>query len=886
MGMLWLLTPRSFHPSTDLIGFPVFADFNIDLHFKAYLIAAIGFPLLAAWLFLRLRRVRLPWEKTTPVWFQPWLPEVPEPRVSPTAWTARAGRLLRLWFTGFVFGLGTVAVAQGHFLAQTIVVCAFYAGLVYTLALWIRKRVPDGKDVGASWVNSILSAGLPFAVFGVSEGARVGADRHPWFPFWLAALATLGLGLWIVRRLKDVRDARGAADVECDIFFLVVVPIFLFVANGETPMGRSWLHLHHDGESLVTSALLRQGAFPWRDFLFQHGLLQDPISGWIGHVLFEDSIWGADAGMGLIGKPLFVLSQYPLLYVLFRGQPWLLLLTSILLPWVSPLVFDGFNFRFLLLSPLFALAVTAFTRKSVKLAALAGALSVVLVIGTPEAVLVPLCLAIGYAAYEAFHREPSEHWKRAYRWTLAAGKGALGATVIWFVFLALFGALGAYLRCYMDLAAGHQYAVGIPIPWGAASWFPKAVLFPWVVYYGSIAFLLARFRGGRFLPVDAAMLAWNLFAILYYRKFLARADEHILAHVALAMPLCFWMAAAFVGWAERQAERRLPQKYRGLGLQPVGLGLFLSVVLIWAGAIAWRFDSFPARYAKPPETRSPVARWGYGDMKATSRQIVAELQSFLVANVKPEEKVFDFTNEPALFHYLLGLPVPLIHQYPYANLKGQRDLIAEIAEKRPEWIVYLSAGPYARFDNVPSQVRYYETSKAILQNYRVFAAFSHHAIFIRDDLRREKPKGPGILAPGRANFFEPCDWGYSLSHNVARRYGKSEPILFSTMPQTEGQVTEIQVSREKAAAAEALEIEFEKVTEDAFVLTDGSLDQHGVIQFRTLAAGVGSIRVPVSSCLQWKSFAGDTLYLHYRFPQEIRSVRLIGVPPTRNLSGS
>jgi hypothetical protein len=108
------------------------------------------------------------------------------------------------------------------------------------------------------------------------------------------------------------------------------------------------------------------------------------------------------------------------------------------------------------------------------------------------------------------------------------------------------------------------------------------------------------------------------------------------------------------------------------------------------------------------------------------------------------------------------------------------------------------------------------------------------------------------------------------------RSGKAEAALFSTAGFGTGQVTEIQVSRERAAKAEAVEIEFERTTEDAFTLSDGNLNvsnANGAIQFRTLAGGRASYRIPVSSCLQWKSFVGDTLYLAYRHPQEIRAVR-------------
>ncbi len=891
MALVWLVTPRGFNPSTDLMGYPLFANFNIDLYFKAYLLEAIGMPLFAAWIFLRLRRHRFSWEQFTPVWFESWLKDVPEPKVSPTTWASRVGRMMRLWFTGFVFGLGTVCYGHGNFFAQTLLVAVLYGGLVYGAALWIRRRVPDGNEIGASWVNALFSAAIPFVLYGASQATRVGTDGHPWFPFWLAAAATVGLAVWISRRLGRVRDAASAAALERKVFFGLVFPVFIFVLTAETPVARTWLHLHHDGESLVTSLLLRQGGFPWRDFLFQHGLLQDPIFAWVGHRFFEDTVWGADAGVSLIAKPLFFLSQYVLLCLFFRRRPWLLTLTAVLLPWVWPIVFDGFNFRFLFLYPLFFLATLALARRSARLAAFTGAGAIALVVATPEALFVPFGLFCGFFGFEAFNRIPSERWFKALRITKAGLAGGTLFLVGWLAFLAVFGALGAYISCYVNLAAGHIYAVGIPIPWKITNWFTLAVLFPWIVYFSSLLFLAFRVRAGKLLPLDAVMFGWNVFAILYYRKFLARADEHILAHVSLALPLVYWMMAEGVAWVDRQWEHRLPAEYRGRGLQPMGLALMAVLLIPLSRSVWWHFESLPARYAKPAAVRSSLSRWGYGELGKDSLRIVRELRDFFVTHKLAGEKVFDFTNEPALFHYLLELPVPLRHQYPYANAREQRRIGEELDREKPEWIVYLSSAPFARFDGVPAQTRYYELSRQVLKSYRVFAVFSHHVILIRDDLRREKVAVRGLVDNGQANFFEGCDWGFALAHGLAWRTGRADTVLFSTSSSANGQMTEIQLPRDKASKAEALEIEFERVVPDAFTLSDGHLNvssDKGAINFRTLTAGRVAYRVPVSSCLQWKAFTGDTLYLAYLHPQEIRAIRLIGATtnatPDRTLS--
>ena len=105
---------------------------------------------------------------------------------------------------------------------------------------------------------------------------------------------------------------------------LVAGSVLVFLMTSRVIGDLSNFDAFHEGESLVTATLLRNGAFPWRDVLFIHGLLQDGLSGLVGFTLFEDSRWGASAGFLLVVLPLCFVATWVLLTRLV-GDNWVLL---------------------------------------------------------------------------------------------------------------------------------------------------------------------------------------------------------------------------------------------------------------------------------------------------------------------------------------------------------------------------------------------------------------------------------------------------------------------------------------------------------------------------------------------------------------------------------
>jgi len=78
---------------------------------------------------------------------------------------------------------------------------------------------------------------------------------------------------------------------------------------------------------LFGASLVVRGYFPWRDFLFTHGLLPDVLTGSLGRAVFGDSVWGDWAIHSVILFPLFWVSVYLFAVWVSRRNPRFLALT-------------------------------------------------------------------------------------------------------------------------------------------------------------------------------------------------------------------------------------------------------------------------------------------------------------------------------------------------------------------------------------------------------------------------------------------------------------------------------------------------------------------------------------------------------------------------------
>ena len=115
-----------------------------------------------------------------------------------------------------------------------------------------------------------------------------------------------------------------------------------------------------DMQSVVGADLLSRGYFPWSDFLFIHGLFEDALRSSVGFGLFERSLWGTYAALGMVWIPLTWLGVYWIGIWASRGRAAPLLAVTVLLVWGA--VHVGPSYRWVAMSVVWLLLGEAVRR--------------------------------------------------------------------------------------------------------------------------------------------------------------------------------------------------------------------------------------------------------------------------------------------------------------------------------------------------------------------------------------------------------------------------------------------------------------------------------------------------------------------------------------------
>src|SRR5207302_144912 len=94
--------------------------------------------------------------------------------------------------------------------------------------------------------------------------------------------------------------------------------------------------------------------------------------------------------------------------------------------------------------------------------------------------------------------------------------------------------------------------------------------------------------------------------------------------------------------------------------------------------------------------------------------------------------VFDFSNDPGLYYYLLGRG-PRTKYYHVSMAipeAAQDDLIAELRSNRPKLVVFTDDRyGLPGWDGIPNMVRHYDVSQYILDNYRPLVSIRGQVLY-------------------------------------------------------------------------------------------------------------------------------------------------------------
>ena len=782
-----LLTNSPEPPTTDVVGYPIFSNFNIRNYFTAYYAIVGFFPVAALLIFLGLTRMGPRIGLAVPASRGSLRPAgapsaderilEPQPSLSGVPpvlrWTVRAGRSA---FAGAVLGM-EAGIVFGHIWLSLVLgaaVCGLVAALV--AAAWGKWGEAGGSlEARLAAVNAVAAsatiAGLAVvsAHTGVAIVSEGSVDGYPWFPFWLGLPIGIALMGFVALRVRSAASATRVLAIERRALLFLAAPVGLFLLIAALPGDLGPIEMFESGQGLVGAKLIGDGWLPWRDVVPAHGLLLDAANPGLGFALFENSYWGGRAaGYSLISAPLYLAGTFLLFAYLFRRNTPFLLFSGLVIVGTT---FAPADVRFFLWPPILLLLAANLNRPTRPRSVALAFLVVTQAIVTPEAATTVLAVAVVLAAYELYSRKPGSQISTAFQRTLwFAGAGTLFAAAF-AAYMSSRGALDDFIYITISLAQGHVLTGGISprVLFESDFEFGFEAIAPLVALLISFAYVVARLRLRRvFATEDWVMAAVALFLIPYYLKFLSYMDSPHLDQVfGIALPLLLYITYRLVVFAEQWIRGRWARNRSLQALHPVSLVIAVTVAVIVWGKVDDRIGNAEARFRPAVAAPSVYPKVGYSSAPFDP-VMYRDLKRVVDAYLDPSDRIFDFTNAPTLYYYLLDrepatryIVVLVAH-----SEKLQDDLVDELRKSPPKLVVFDSGTTgLTNWDGIPNMVRHYAVSRWILDHYRPLLTTHTTSFYVRRDMPSaaqvglhltEKPNTRGVPFSG-----QPCTWGYA-----------------------------------------------------------------------------------------------------------------------------
>ncbi|HEX6507623.1 MAG TPA: hypothetical protein VF221_08335, partial [Chloroflexota bacterium] len=191
-------------------------------------------------------------------------------------------------------------------------------------------------------------------------------------------------------------------------------------------------------------------------------------------------------------------------------------------------------------------------------------------------------------------------------------------------------------------------------------------------------------------------------------------------------------------------------------------------VLTGHGGLPALLGAVASQYHQLQPSEPVIPRLGYAS--GLDLGTYRDLQRILGKYLRPGDWVFDFSNEPALYYYLLGYQ-PHTRYYHISMAipeVAQKDVIAQLERDPPRLIVFDNAllGIPA-WDYVENMVRHYDVSQYILDHYRPLLSTHTQLLLapVSSDLSAAQASALPLSEPVVTDdlYFSasPCDWGYA-----------------------------------------------------------------------------------------------------------------------------
>jgi hypothetical protein len=796
----------------------------------------------------------------------------------------------------------TSADPHGHLTLLGIAAGAVVVAVTVLVAAGLRRREePAGTalrealartNAVACTVVSVVSMWL----FARSAAAVLpGGARQGWgyLPAWVAlvlGIASVAVVVWLARR-------RPVVDLERSVLVYVVGGALFFVLTSRLAPGVTVFHGFDDAQGLVGADLLTRGYFPWRDFLFIHGLFDDVLRSAAGFPLFGHTIWGAQAVTLAVWVPLCWVGLYFLAAWSGRGRSVTVLAVALPLLAMSP-GWEGQTFSFVrwvgtpfvLLSLGAALGERSPVRRTVVMTVVLFADAVLV----PEASLLVLAVAVVLVLSDLSRRTPEDSWVAALRrtWTFVVTGGLL--TVAWAVFLYANGALGAFVDYFVLFVPDHDATAATPVT-------HSTVGFPRFVLVIAITFLLVVLLGNRIVTRKHlserqwVLAAATIFAGLYVEKALGRWDRpHVLESIFGGLPMVVIGGAMLLSAADDQISARVRA---GLASRPPALAAAvrpLSALLALAclPAVLHLAVDTPSHNKVALTSLRSDPRIGYDAEAGPVRRTAADLRAAM-DELQPRGPVFDFSNSPGYVHFLLRRePANRFTNVSFAlTPQSQKLLLDELRAGPPDLVVFDSGRLGAsRWDHIGNDVRTYLVSQYLLDGWTPVRSVDGFLLMMPDKLvgHGAIPRPTRQETQGLYDSTPACSWGYSADYLSSTPSGHRLVLPLQPVGGGSSDGDRVSVARVPKGVDLAdyalLDAQADTAIGDAHLTLsdrrtggDGRAGSRAEIRFRALPFAGSHVAVRVGSCLQWHGYSGHRLYVTQHNGTPVTRLVLSGV---------
>jgi hypothetical protein len=391
----------------------------------------------------------------------------------------------------------------------------------------------------------------------------------------------------------------------------------------------------------------------------------------------------------------------------------------------------------------------------------------------PESSFQAIAVIVVVVGSDLVHRDPAAGWRIAARRSIAFFGTGAALALVWAVFLALNHSLGSFLQYYLIFGPGHDAAGAIPRA-------VKAKLFMGFFYLTialvvlTLATVAWRLAGRRAWSArDWVTVAAAITSGLYQEKALGRFDGgHLLQTIGVALPLWILWAATILDAADGLVVALLERLQNLRAAAPL---LRRSVTVACLLYTMFHVQRIPELLWHVPQndkqrvySLDQVPLVGYSAPNVPDPALVSDLTKVLDTYAGHTGTLFDNTNDPGYFYYLLGrAPASaFIHVSMAEPEYAQQVLIGQLRKSRPPLVAFDSPDYYIglpQWDGPRNNVRHFDVAQYLLDGWTPVIR-THGVLFLlRNDLVKSQPAVPKLSAPpdtADPYFLDAsCDWG-------------------------------------------------------------------------------------------------------------------------------